>query len=222
MAVKWRCICYSLLYMGEWIILPLSLAIDCILLDHVLYRFHYLHIIWDELQEEVYLSQEGLHLFLAGWVRNQCNGLNSAWIKLDPTYGNDVPKEVPLRHCKYALFGIQVNLVFPTLLEYLLQMVYVVWLFSVKENHVIKVHHYDLSDESVEGNVHGALKICTYIHEPKWHSPVCGVPYLVQKVVFSVSSSVTKTWLYLEKSLSKENNSALDTVSKICSIDGTV
>ena len=115
--------------MGECVLFPLSLAVDCILRDHVLHGFDYLRIIQDELLEEVYLSQEGLHHFLVGWVRDLCDSSDSVWINLDPSLGNDVSKEVPLRHCKYALFQIQGNLIFPASLKNFLQMAYVVFPF---------------------------------------------------------------------------------------------
>ena len=45
---------------------------------------------------------------------------DSAEMYLDPTLRNDVPKEVPLRHCKYTPFGIQGNLIFQASLEYII------------------------------------------------------------------------------------------------------
>ncbi|MCY6488336.1 hypothetical protein, partial [Actinobacillus pleuropneumoniae] len=54
----------SLLDLGECILFLLSPAVDCIFLDHVLHGIDYLRIIQDELPEEVYLAQEGLHSFL--------------------------------------------------------------------------------------------------------------------------------------------------------------
>jgi len=95
--------------LGEYTLFLLTPVVNYIFLDHVLHGLNYLHIIQDELSEEVYLAQEVLHGFLVDWVRNLCNGLNQVWIHLDPTLGNNVSKEVPLRQCKYALFGIQGN-----------------------------------------------------------------------------------------------------------------
>lgn len=158
--------------MDECILFPLTPVVDYILLDHVLHWFQSLLIIWDELSKEVYLSQEGLHCFLVGWVRDLWNGLDSVWINLYPTSRNYVP-EVPLRHYKYALFGIQGNPLLPTSFKYFLQVAYVVqWCFW-KTNHMIKVNHYSLSDESTESVVHGTLKGCACIHKPKWHSSIC-------------------------------------------------
>ena len=100
--------------------------IDCILLDHILDRFDNLCIIQDEISEEVYLSQGGLHSFLVDWVRNLRDSSKSVRINLDPTLSDDMHKEVPLRHCKYALHGIQGYLVISTSHENIVEMVQVV------------------------------------------------------------------------------------------------
>ena len=80
----------------ECILFPLALAVAFIFLDHVLHGLNCLHIIRDELSEEVYLAQEGLHGFLVGWVRDLCNILDPVQIHLDPAFGKNVSKKVPL------------------------------------------------------------------------------------------------------------------------------
>lgn len=153
--------------MGLCILFPLGPTVDCILLGHVLHGFDCLCRIWDELPEEVYLTQEGLHHYLVGWVRDMCNSSDLTWINLNPSFNNCVSEEVPLKHYKYAIFGIQKNPIYPPSLKKFLQMAYVVVAFPWEHNHIIEVYYYTLSNESMEGDVHGALKACTCIHKPK-------------------------------------------------------
>lgn len=129
-------ICYFMLDTSERILFLLPLVVDCIPPNHVLDRFNNLPIIWDELPEEFDLPLEGLHSFLVDWVRNLHDSLNSVRINLDPTLGDDMPKEISLRHCKYALLGIQGYPVLSTSLKDLLKITQVVWPLSGKNCHV--------------------------------------------------------------------------------------
>lgn len=104
------------------------------------------------------------------WVWKYTHNLR--WTYFNPTLGNDVPKEVTLKHCEDALLGIQEYLVLPTSLKYFVNMAWVVWLLSREDCHVIEVDHYALSDEPMESDVHCTLKCSSFIYQHKWNSLV--------------------------------------------------
>lgn len=87
-------------------LLFLSLGVHYMFLNNILHGLEYLRIIQDELPEEVYLAQEGLHSFLVDSMRNLCDSLDPVQIHLDLAPGNFFSNEVTLSHDEYAILGI--------------------------------------------------------------------------------------------------------------------
>jgi hypothetical protein len=148
--------------------------------------------IQDESSQEIYLSQEGLHLLLAAWSVDFQDSFNPVGIYIYTFLRDDVPQNFPFLHPKMRLFWIQRYVESPAFLEDPLQVLEVLFVGIRIYSDVIQID-YDKFVLFLENSISITLwKVSPAFIRPKGILAYMNVPHGVVKVVFSRSSRCTK------------------------------
>lgn len=84
-------------------------------------------------------------------------------------YLNDVSEQLPFLHGEMRLLGIEGNVEPSAFYEHSQQVRHMLLVQLGKCSDVIEVDHQNLALLLSKCYVHGALKCCSYVHEPEWH-----------------------------------------------------
>jgi hypothetical protein len=116
--------------------------------------------------------QKWLHWFLVVQQWDMHDRFSVFWIDRDPSFRNYMSHKLSFWKRKDALLGIQRDIILPTSLKNIFQVVWVINYFLGLHYDMIEVYHHTLTNQTLEFYVHFPLESCSCIDQDKGHPSI--------------------------------------------------